>query len=61
MKVLWVFLGGQHKIGLYLVVFLCILGSFPQVKVQNRGYFWELPKFQISIWGEIPDIFGGER
>ena len=27
--------------------FLCILGSFPKVKVQNEGYFFGLVKFQI--------------
>ena len=38
-------------------IFLCILGSFLKVKVQNGGYFWGLLKFQI-LFGvlEIPDI-----
>ena len=46
---------GHHKIGLYL-------GSFLKVKVENRGYFFGLPEFQI-VFGvlEIPDIFWGER
>ena len=40
--------------------FLCILGSFLKVKVQNVGYFWGLVKFQIFFGVlEIPDIFGG--
>ena len=30
--------------------FLCILGSFLKVKVQNQGYLFGLPKFQI-FWG----------
>ena len=31
---------GHHKFGLYLKgPFLCILGSFLLVKVQNGGYF----------------------
>ena len=29
---------GHHKIGLYLGVILCILGSFLKVMVQNGGY-----------------------
>ena len=40
--------------------FLCILGSFLKVKVQNVGYFLGLVKFQIFFGVlEIPDIFGG--
>ena len=39
MKILWIFLGGHHKIGLQRS-FLCILGSFLNVKVQNGGYFF---------------------
>ena len=53
---------GHHKIGLYLVVTLCILGSFLKVKVQNPGYFLGLPKFQIFFGVlEISENFGGER
>ena len=37
---------GHHKIGPDLVSFLCILVSFPKVKVQN-GDFRGLLKFQI--------------
>ena len=36
--VLWIFLGGHHKIGLYLEV-ISILGTFLKVKVQIGGYF----------------------
>ena len=42
---------GQHKIGLYLVVISMHLGSFLKVKVQNRGYCFGLPKFQIFFGG----------
>ena len=35
MKILWIFFGGHHKIGLVFGSFLCILGSFFKVKVQN--------------------------
>ena len=37
MKIFWIFLGGYYKIGLYLRSFLCILGSFLKVNVQNEG------------------------
>ena len=37
--ILWIFLGGHHKIGLYLEV-ISILGTFLKVKVQIGGYFW---------------------
>ena len=31
--------------------FLCILGLFLKVKVQNGGYFFGLLKIQILFWG----------
>ena len=31
--------------------FLCILGSFLEVQVLNRWYFWGLVKFQIFLGG----------
>ena len=50
MKILWIFLGS----------FLCILGSYLKVNVQNGGYFWGLLEFQIFFGVlEIPDIFLG--
>ena len=39
---------GHHKIGLVLGSFLCILGSFFNVKVQNWDIFWV---------AKIPNIF----
>ena len=41
--------------------FLCFLGSFLNVKVQNGGYFWGLLKFQIFFFLvlEISGIFLG--
>ena len=60
MKILWIFFGGHHKIGLYLGVTSMRLWSFLKVKVQNGGYFFKLVKFQIFFGvHEIPDIFGG--
>ena len=51
MKILWIFLGGHHKIGLYLGVISMHFRVFLKVKVQNGGYFFGLLKFQISFWG----------
>ena len=60
MKILWIFFWGRHKIGLYLGVFLCILGSFLKVIVQNEDIFLRLLKFEIFFGMlEIPDIFWG--
>ena len=48
------------KLNYIEVSFLCILGSFLKVKVQNGGYFLGLVKFQIFFGvREIPDIFFG--
>ena len=44
-------LGGHHKLDYIYGSFLCILGSFLKVKVQNGGYFWGLLKFQIFLGG----------
>ena len=52
--------GGHHKIGLVWGSFLCNLGSFFKVKVQNWDIFLGLLKFQIFFGVlEIPDIFFG--
>ena len=77
MNILWIFFffffwggggggGGHHNIGLYLGVFLCILGSFRQVKVQNGVIFWGSLKFKY-IFGCLKFLIfffwggGGER
>ena len=39
MKILWIFLGGHHKIGLYLGVISMHFMVFLKVKVQNGGRF----------------------
>ena len=39
MKILWIFLGVVTKLDYIQRSFLCILGSFLKVKVQNGGYF----------------------
>ena len=61
MKILWIFYGGHHKIGLYLgVISVCILGYFFKVKVQNGGIFGVAKNFKYFFGVlEIPDIFGG--
>ena len=51
---------GHHKIGLYLVSFLCILGPFLQVNGTVWGYFLGSLRFQIFFGVlAIPDIFFG--
>ena len=47
MKILWIFILGHHKTGLVLGSFLCILGYFLKVKVQNGKIFVGLVKVQI--------------
>ena len=59
MKILWIiFWGVATKLAYIKVSFLCILGYFFKGKVQNRGYFLRLLKFQDFLGVlEIPDIF----
>ena len=57
---MWIFFGVITKLDYISWSFLCILGPFLKVKVQNWGYFGGLPKFTIFFWVlEISDIFGG--
>ena len=62
MKILWIFLGFITKLTIFRI-FLCILGSFLKVKVQNGVYiFFGCSNFKYFLGVlEIPDIFGGER
>ena len=62
MKILWIFFGGHHKIGLYLgVISMHFRFFFLRSRYRKRGIFWLL-KIQIFFWGaEIPDIYWGER
>ena len=42
--------------------FLCILGSFLNVKVQNGGYFWGLLKFKYFLGClKFLIFFGGQK
>ena len=50
MKILWIFLRVIIKLDCTQGSFLCILGSFLKVKVQNGGYFLGLLKFK-SFFG----------
>ena len=64
MKILWIFFWGHPKIGLVLGVtlFLCILGSFFKVNIQNRDIFLGCKNFKYFFGVfEISDIFWGER
>ena len=57
-KIIFFGVWGPHKIGLYLVVISMHFRVFLKVKVQYRGYFLGLPKFQIFFGVlEIPDFF----
>ena len=40
MKILWIFFGGNHKIGPYLQVICMHFLVFLKVKVQNGGYYF---------------------
>ena len=40
MKIFWIFFWGHHKIGLVWGSFLCNLGSFFKVRVQNWDTLW---------------------
>ena len=51
MKILWIFFGGHHKIGLYLGVISMHFRVFLKVMVQNGGYLFGLVKFQIFFLG----------
>ena len=46
MKILWIFVWGHHKTGLFLVV-ISMDFKVIVVVVQNRNIFWELLNFQI--------------
>ena len=61
MEILWIFLGGHHKIRLYLGVISMHSWVFFKVKVQNGGVFLGgLLKFQIFLRVlEIPAFFWG--
>ena len=60
MKILCIFFGGNHKIGLYLGVISMHFRVIFKVKVHNGGYFLGLLKFQIFLGVlEIPYIFWG--
>ena len=61
MKILWIFLGGHHKIGLYLGIISMHFVSFLKAKVQNSGYIlWGCKNFKYFFGElEIPDTFGG--
>ena len=49
MKIVDIFLGCHHKIGLYLGVISKHLGSFLKGKVQNGGYFLGFLKYLILM------------
>ena len=60
MKILWIFFGGHHKIGLYLGVISMNFNVFSYGQGTKWGIFLGVGKIS-NIFGvlEIPDIFGG--
>ena len=61
MKILWIFFGGHHKIGLVCGSFLCNLGSFLRSRYRFGIFFGVAKisniflgclKFLIFFWGE---------
>ena len=59
-RILWIFFGGNHKIGLYLGVISMHFRVFSQGQGTELGVFFGLLKFQIFLGVlEIPDIFWG--
>ena len=58
-KILWKCFGVITKLDYILGSFLCILGSFLKVNVQNEGHFLGCLNFKYFFEVlEIPDIFG---
>ena len=51
MKILWIFFGGRHKIGLYLGVISMHFRVFSSGQVTERRIFLGLLKFQIFFGG----------
>ena len=47
MKILWKFFGDITKLDYTLLLYLCIIGDFLTVKVQNGAIFLGMLKFQI--------------
>ena len=50
-KILWIFLGGHHKIELYLEVISMHFRVFSEGQGTEWRIFFGLLKLQISIWG----------
>ena len=63
MKILWIFFWGHLQIGLVLRgFFLCILGSFLKVNIQNLDIFLGCKNFKYFLGAlEISDIFWGVK
>ena len=51
MKILWIFFGGHHKIGLYLGVISIHFRVDSSGHGTEWGYFFGLLKFQRFFWG----------
>ena len=62
MKILWIFFGGHHKIGLVLGSFLCNLGSFFLRSRYRIGIFFWVAKISNILLGCLNFLIflGGE-
>ena len=63
MKILWIFFGGHHKIGLYLGVISMHFKVFSYSQGTELGIFFGLLKFQIFFGGAWNSLYflGGEQ
>ena len=61
MKILWIFFGGHHKIGLNLAVISMHFRVFSSGQGTEWGYFFGVGKISNTFWGVlvIPDILWG--
>ena len=50
-KIVWIFLGGHHKIGLYLEVISMYFRVFSEGQGTEWRIFFGMLKLQISKWG----------
>ena len=62
MKILWIFLGGHHEIGLYLVVISMHFRVFSLGQGTEWGMFFGVAKISNIFWGCLKFLifFGGE-
>ena len=45
------FFGYEHFVDILWIFFLCILGSFLKVNIQNQDIVWGCKNFKYFFWG----------